>query len=108
MGKAKSDRNCSGRKSGRNPPNVGACAKLSFWQRCDSSASMIRKMLSVKFRKTVKLGNRKSLVIVVGENLTEIRPPSAIAQKWRFSFPKMGLVGSADLGNSFSESSVSA
>ena len=32
---------------------------------------------------SVKLGSRQALVIVAGGNLTEIRPPLALARKWR-------------------------
>ena len=45
---------------------------------------MIQKKLSGKFRKTVKLGKRKSLVIVAGGNLEESRPPLALVQNCRF------------------------
>ena len=44
---------------------------------------------------------RKALVIVVGENLTEIRPIGAQAQNGKFS--KMGLIESGDYGKYFSK-----
>ena len=45
---------------------------------------MIQRIVWGKFRKAVKLERRDSYVIVVGENLTEIRPPLALVQNWRF------------------------
>ena len=42
-----------------------------------------RKYFSENSRKVVKLGKWKSLVIIAGVNLAEIRPLLALTQKWR-------------------------
>ena len=56
-------------------------------------------------RSSVKLGKRKSLVIVAGGNLAEIPPPLAIVRNCRFA--KMCLIRSDDSENRFGKSSVS-
>ena len=65
-------------------PPLALAQNCQFWPRCDSSKVAIQEIVSGNFRKAAKLNNRKSLVIEVVENLTEIRPPLALAQKWRF------------------------
>ena len=52
-------------------------------------------------RKVVKLERRKSLVIVAGVNLAEIRPLLALTQKWRNL--KMGSSEGMILGDTFSK-----
>ena len=47
------------------------------------------KYFSENSRKVVKLEKCKSIVIVVGVNLAEIRPLLTLTQKWR-NFKKMG------------------
>ena len=59
------------------------------------------KYFSENSRKVVKLEQRKSLVIVAGGNLAEIRPLLALTQNWRNL--KKGASEVAILENSFPE-----
>ena len=54
-----------------------------FWLKCDSSGVAILKLVSLN-RATRKNGNLETLVITVGENKTEIHPPSETRQLGRF------------------------
>ena len=60
---------------------------------------MIQKIVLAKVPQSRKWGKRKSLVIVAGENLTEIR------HRWRLReivvFAKIRIVGSDDSENTF-------
>ena len=68
------------RKSDRNPPTVGARRIVVFDQDVPHRKWRFGKLSLREFRKTVKSGARKVLVIAAGESLTEIRPPLARAR----------------------------
>ena len=62
------------------------------------------KYFSENSRKVVKLEHRKSLVIVAGVNISEIRPLLELTQKWRNL--KMGSSEVMILGNTFSKVAI--
>ena len=69
-----------------------------FWPRVYSSEAPTQKIGTGKFRKTETSGNRKSLVIVLGMNLTEIRQPLARTQNM--------FLNSSPIGNGNSEKNM--
>ena len=62
-----------------------------FFRNWDPSEVMIWEIAPPKDNVIAqKLETRKALALVAGGNLTEIRPPLELAQKWRFFFQKWG------------------
>ena len=83
IGKAKTPRNCSGRKSDRNPPARDGCSKMATSQNGDRQKWRLRKILFEKRRKIVK-SEKKTLVNVAGGEYDRNPPDRGrILKKWK-------------------------